>query len=292
MRSSKDPEHFDDEDDGSLSLASSCSNSSTSSNREFCGDTVSETNVSSTKNSKSSQQESKWFDEQMDTSHSSYIVLLLLVATAIILSSIVYVVAAKQPQDQFQTKFGDASEEITQVVKVRSKGLSSNLEHLSVSFTDVAVTGNAHFPFFTMGNMEKSAGKLLDENPSIILAYAPLVSAEHRKNWETYSVVQQGMVTTDVIPESEYLTVPPRPNVSESIYRFVGDYRVSEKETAMGPFSPTWQVFPVPSGANIGVVNLNLLSDETFSRAGHSGNTVSRYVRSGKTTGSFWHPCK
>jgi len=192
-------------------------------------------------------------------------------------------------------QFNDASHEILQVAEERSQSFTNALHRISLSITDKATdttkgqksgqdtTYTAPWPFYTMNNLGVFAQDLLTEDPDILVAYAPLVSQEHRARWEAYSVYHQDMVTTDEIPLDEHLPIPPRPNISQSIYRFAGgkeDRKVDELETAMGPFAPAWQVFPVPSGADVGVVNLNLLSDTTFIRLAEASTMLQSSVTS------------
>jgi hypothetical protein len=137
---------------------------------------------------------------------------------------------------------------------------------LGVTITDAAANTGAEWPFFTMSNLGVFTQDLIEDDPATLLVYSPLVSQEHRLEWESYSVQHQALVTTDVAPDEFLLPAPPRPNISDSIFRYVKETPIDEPESSPGPFSPAWQVTPVPSGANISVVNLNLLSNRIFDR--------------------------
>ncbi|CAB9523362.1 Receptor-type guanylate cyclase gcy [Seminavis robusta] len=254
-----------EDDDDSISSGSS---SSTSISKQFVEDSTSETGVSSSKRSMSTGETTgvNWFDDNMNASRSSSMVLGLVLLSAIILGTVLFVVASKQDDDKFHNKFHDASDEIFQVVHERSDSFANSLHRLSLTITDGAANAEAEWPFYTMKNLGVFAQDLLEDDPATLLNYAPLVSQENRLNWEEYSVQNQALVTGESVPEDPHLPVPPRPNISESIFRYVKDTPVDELQFSMGPFSPVWQVAPVPTGYNISVVNLNLLSHRAFVR--------------------------
>lgn len=256
----------DDRDDASLS-----SNSSSSSSKSFVEDSTSNatTALSNSKRS-NSMATTNWFDDNLGTARSSSLVIFLIVAFAVIVGSLMYTVGKNQEESKFQNKFDDVSGEMIQVIEERTQSFTTSIHRVGLGITAIAVASNkggqTDWPFHTTEDLGLFAQDILDRDPRILLTYAPLVSQEHRLGWEIYSVANQGLVTTDFIPEDPHVPIPPRRNISSSIYRQTRKHQVPERPNAMGPFSPAWQVIPFPFGENTSVVNLNLLSKNIFAR--------------------------
>jgi len=153
------------------------------------------------------------------------------------------------------------------------------MQQLSASVTASALLTGEVFPYVTQPFFEITSGYVDGLGGIKSAAFAPLVKAEEREEWEDYSVLHQGWIAQSKVlkivhpghrdpmhgtnqdheDERVLQTVrPPQIRVTDQIYRWENGKKVTEISQDGQIFAPLWQVSP----ASVSAVNVNLFSDK------------------------------
>ena len=171
------------------------------------------------------------------------------------------------------------------------------MQQLSATITSSAIQSGGSFPNYTDPFFEISAGYVDGMGGIMSTAFAPLVPAASRSEWEEYSVQNQGWLQTS--EELKILHPDHRhpvnntmqdhehdrrglqqqyPPIADRIFGWNDGIRVVEGETAEGQvLAPIWQVSPPSSDA----VNTNLLSDSQLSTMFSVTSSTNQTIQSG-----------
>ena len=155
------------------------------------------------------------------------------------------------------------------------------MQQLSASVTAAASMTGQSFPNLTQPYFEITGGYADGLGGIMSAAFAPLVKAEEREQWEEYSVLNQGWIAESKVLKQDHpghrdpllgtnqdhehvrrlqsATVPPT-GISNQIYRWENGTKVPELSYDGQIFAPIWQVSPPSPTA----VNANLFSDKRF----------------------------
>lgn len=170
------------------------------------------------------------------------------------------------PSFQFQT----AATDIVDVTMERVRRFSSTIHSASLKMTSAAAGSGIQWPFYTFDNLEVATQHFLDYSPSVQLIYAPLVSDSNRAEWEAYSVQHQNRVIQPTYP----YTIP------EFVHsRYNGTIELIPDENDTGPYSPIWQLLPLPDDIDtISYVNFNVLGEPDLAMPMHVARASKRSV--------------
>jgi hypothetical protein len=146
----------------------------------------------------------------------------------------------------------------------------------SASITIAARLKGSIFPNHTEPDFEITGGFVDGMGGVMSAAFAPLVEAEAREQWEEYAVDNQGWIERSkylkavhpvhrdalhgTIQDHEHdrsLQDEAVQSISETIYRWEDGKKVPETSEPEKIFAPLWHVSP----ADYSAVNVNLLSD-------------------------------
>lgn len=153
------------------------------------------------------------------------------------------------------------------------------MQQLSASVTATAVMTGAVFPNLTQPYFEITGGYTDGLGGIMMAAFAPLVKAEKRAEWEEYSTRNQDwMATGETLRKihpghrdpmhgthqdhehDRRLQEEVRANISGSIFHWESGEKVPEDNLSEDDYAPLWQVSP-PDASSI---NANLFSENGF----------------------------
>jgi hypothetical protein len=170
---------------------------------------------------------------------------------------------------------------------------------LANTLTSFAVVKNVTFPYFTLDHFEVIGGYVDGMGGIMGAAFAPLVRAEERKQWEEYSVNNQGWVQVSkhlkevdqfhqdalhgTIQDHEHdrrlRAELEESTISPVLYRWDNGTKVELAESVGHVHAPVWQVSPPYAGT----VNVDLLQDPFISRLYNQMRSMDRSVLSSPT---------
>ena len=150
------------------------------------------------------------------------------------------------------------------------------MEQLSAQVTIAHGYLNTTFPFHTEPQFEMTGGFVDGMGGIMSAAFAPLVTADERDEWESYSVANQAWIENSAylervhpshrdalhgtIQDHEHdrkLQNEPQKQVYPEIFSYNNGLKVPLMYETGKLYAPLWQVSP----ADAGVVNADLLSD-------------------------------
>jgi hypothetical protein len=169
---------------------------------------------------------------------------------------------------------------------------SHTQSHQSATITIASHLKGTTFPFHTEPEFEIAGGFVDGMGGIMAAAFAPLIKAEERDQWEEYADANQNWVENSEYLEQVYalhhdplhgtiqdhehdrrLQGNETESISKEIFRWENGEKVVESSQPGQILAPLWQVSP----ANYSAVNVNLLSDpriadlyETMIKADHA----------------------
>jgi hypothetical protein len=219
--------------------------------------------------------------------------LTLLVASAIA-SSLVYLFISGEERDEFEKTFIDYSIKLTETFQTIADQRLGAIAAFSTTITTLALATNSTWPFVTVPKYEalaRQSGQLANVEA---FAFAPIVKAEDREQWEKVYVPQEihtwraESAAIDALfnPKPEVVSTPGynlplgadgQPEYYEGMPDFSNGYSAQIFETKYspegtkffilkgeGPFMPWWQNAPFAYGTGEGITNVDLDTDPTF----------------------------
>lgn len=131
------------------------------------------------------------------------------------------------------------------------------LQNAAATATSFALATQQTWPRLVIPHFAERSSGLRDLARTPLVVFSPLVKDE-RISWETFSTENQGW--TEEGYAFQGMTVPYAP-IRQKIHEDLADATALEP-TAPAPFSPVWQMSPVPE--NLTVINFDLLSNDRF----------------------------
>jgi hypothetical protein len=170
------------------------------------------------------------------------------------------------------SQFTDFSIEIIDAANTNAENFLGKLLTVSNTITAFALATNVSWPNITVQNWDilttDSIEKLV--GPELFL-FAPVVPNKKRKSWEEYAVEHQGWIKEDLYLRGLQNIKPG--DIPDEIYSYFGD------DESNSNFSiPIWQVGPVPTNADI--IMLDLYTHPSFRRIVDDVNTVGHILLS------------
>jgi hypothetical protein len=132
-----------------------------------------------------------------------------------------------------------------------------------VAATSLSLHKNETWPNVSVPHVAERFVKPLELSKAVLIALSPVVAADERSAWEEYASSTQewaneGLVTQD--KERRLNLIPP------SIHSGTSGGLIPLNAT--GPFSPLWQISPMPSDKSI--VNYNLFEKDFVKKLAHN----------------------
>jgi len=175
-------------------------------------------------------------------------IVLLLVLCALVagVAATVYQLVANNETRAFEAAFRDDSAKILGGLAGSLDLTLSAVDNFVVSLSSYANASNETWPFVTLPHYAVQMAKLRSICKALYMAYAPLVTAANRAEWERYAKkegeawVLEGMDIQGRDPNYHGIFMDEY-SLSSTIYDNDGDTPAD----ANGPFFPTWQAYPV-----------------------------------------------
>jgi hypothetical protein len=172
-------------------------------------------------------------------------VLLVMILSALAVALSVYFYTSGSEQDEFETQFISDSVKVLESVGLTLDTTFGAADAFVLKLVAYARYSNSSWPYVTLPNHAVQAAKLLSLSKAFYVSQSYLVSEEQRALWEPYSVandawvyeaieVEKKAARFDGLLEGPILTSP-------DLYDFSGEIRPQ----GVGPYLPTWQIFPV-----------------------------------------------
>jgi hypothetical protein len=170
------------------------------------------------------------------------------------------------------SQFQDFSTEIISAANAQAENYLGKLLTVSNTVTAFAVATKASWPNVTIQNWDILTTASIENlvGPELFL-FAPIVPNEERRSWEEYAVAHQDWIREDLFLRG--LEDVDAGSIPDEIYSYVSD------DDSNYNFSmPIWQVGPVPTNANI--LMLNLYTHPSFRRIVDDANAVGHILLS------------
>jgi class 3 adenylate cyclase len=299
------------------------------------GSDASNSNISSSEDSEENDMTSDVVDDEKyvekiahrETRYVTYLrlgLLLTLFVAASIVCTTVYLFVSGGENDEFEKAFDAYSTKLTETFQSIADRRLGAIASFSTTITSFALATNSSWPFVTVPNFEaqvRHIGKLANvEN----IAFAPIVSAEDRQEWENVYVPQEIFKwRAESLATNMLFDLPPnvssaeftvagkdnyegQPDFSKGYSKQIVESRYSPDGLKFyivngeGPFMPWWQTAPYQYGTNVGLINLDLDIDPTFDnnliailskgKAGLGKVATSGYGNTDNPASGFYYP--
>jgi class 3 adenylate cyclase len=156
-------------------------------------------------------------------------------------------------------QFFNFSQEIVGQSENRAESMFSAVHSLSISLTSYALTNALDFPFVTLPHFELRVAESRALSGVEMIAFAPLVPKDRRKQWEGYAVRSQAWIQEGLNFRGLGDVSPGE--ICERIYPFSDDVENFDDQEY---FAPLWQMGAAPSNAT--PVMVDLFSHPSFKR--------------------------
>jgi hypothetical protein len=132
--------------------------------------------------------------ETKDVSRLKLLVILILAVSASTIAACVYRYISRSENSQFESKFVYDASKIFQSVGSSLDRTLAALDSLAVTMVSYARDENNTWPFVTLPDFGVKMSKLLPLTDAFVITVISIVHPEKRKEWEEYSLLQQGWV--------------------------------------------------------------------------------------------------
>ena len=223
-------------------------------------------------------------------------VFFVLVSTATVVCILAYKFTSNNEENDFVTAFTEQANRVVDGFQINAKRRVAAIEAFATSITSHAIFSNSTWPEVTLPDFERR-GRATSEIAEVMsMILVPLVTDDTRKDWEAYSVANQGWLEEGIIASASlakereeerdeiatsqtndqarllqehdfeeeqfidgsdsYRILQRVRSIPEEIYRLDG--LKAAPENGPGPYLPQWQISPAVPVASL--VNFNLLS--------------------------------
>lgn len=204
----------DDDDDSSIlsdgSSANYARNDSSDNSSKFSSDGGS-TNLSGTKSSSngssSGQDEGGNLKKQLARKESDHInrsrviVFLILILAAAGVSVLVYIISKNSDEDEFETQFEGASQQLLEAFDAIRTDRISAMSALAVASIAHGVDHIRTWPFVTLSSFQQRSFTARANSGILQISINPIVDDSDRREWEKF-IVNETMIDTEWIPNA------------------------------------------------------------------------------------------
>eukprot|EP00934_Nitzschia_sp_Nitz4_P009170 Nitzschia sp. Nitz4//scaffold37_size175936//139425//149009//NITZ4_002062-RA/size175936-snap-gene-0.260-mRNA-1//-1//CDS//3329549836//9160//frame0 len=240
-------------DDGSHSASNSNSNSLSKSRQES---SLSDSNALGS-NAQSVEAEIIAKRAGKTVLYLKVVVLLILVLAGVIVALAIFFATTNGEEDAFVQVFDADATKVFETFKYNMERKLGAIDKLSVDYTSLAQDAGLSYPTFTMPDFEYRAAGLGALANAPVVVYMPIVQAEDRDEWESYSVENTGWINDGLEFEAEQLMDERRLDEGDyNISSFIFTAHTGEilRQDTPGPYAPVWTHHPlIPSLANLDV---------------------------------------
>ncbi|CAB9506880.1 Receptor-type guanylate cyclase gcy [Seminavis robusta] len=169
------------------------------------------------------------------------VVFFLLASVALAVCLLVYFSTKSSLQDDFETDFHKLADKLVRGFETSVHQQFAIIGNLATDITAYAKNQNKSFPFVTLPDYNVRAGELAEIAGLATLVLFPMVEETDRKDYEAYTVANQGWkadaCTAELGLSPEELG--PMPPIASRIMNLTRQPTVDE-----APFFPIWQIHP------------------------------------------------
>jgi hypothetical protein len=171
-------------------------------------------------------------------------VLLVMTLSAVAVALSVYFYTSGSEQDEFETQFTSDSIKVLESVGLTLDTTFGAADAFVLKLVAYARYSNSSWPYVTLPAHAVQAAKLLSLSKAFYVSQSHLVSEEQRALWEPYSVANNAWVYEAIEVEKKAARfdglldgpILTSPNLYDSS---------GIRPQGLGPYLPTWQIFPV-----------------------------------------------
>eukprot|EP00934_Nitzschia_sp_Nitz4_P002003 Nitzschia sp. Nitz4//scaffold23_size168460//26387//30285//NITZ4_002207-RA/size168460-snap-gene-0.151-mRNA-1//-1//CDS//3329543599//2003//frame0 len=193
--------------------------------------------------------------------YSKLLVYVVLLLAALGVCSFAFVFLRKDQTDSFEAQFNGFAIEILDSAETNAEKFLGNLQGVSNTITSYTWDTEKSWPNATLPNfdirMTNSFETLVGAEMHI---FAPIVYGANRSGFESYAWDNQGWIVDDLALRGLSGVRPGR--IPRKIYSYYDDYEEEIQEKDF--YVPIWQVSPVPTSADI--IMLDLYSHPSLNR--------------------------
>jgi hypothetical protein len=121
-----------------------------------------------------------------------YVVAVVLLLAASVVSLSVFYYTRSEEIDTFEKHFVDQGTKVVDTFSLNAERRLEALQAFSQQITSYALHSNSTWPFVTLPDFERHAAYTLQLAEVVALLTFPIITAETRADWQTYSVANQG----------------------------------------------------------------------------------------------------
>ncbi|CAJ1936439.1 unnamed protein product [Cylindrotheca closterium] len=211
---------------------------------------------------------------------SMIVVLLMIGATTGVVLGFTNKFLIDEETAEFENGFRQHVSAVAEGTNFHAKSMIGYMESMAETITSYSAASGAQWPLVTVPNFVRRGQRTMDEARLDMVAFSPIVDAKHLGNWSGF--VASKSVGSLYEDESKEGNGFPNPDIFE-----FGSDDISSGAISFVPF---WMSSPMPY--NVSVVNLNLLSKETYNKAFQSmkvseQTVLSELYTSSKNEGMF-----
>ncbi|CAJ1936433.1 unnamed protein product [Cylindrotheca closterium] len=186
---------------------------------------------------------------------SMIVVLLMIGATTGVVLGFTNKFLIDEETTEFENGFRQHVSAIAEGTNFHAKSMIGYMESMAETITSYSAASSAQWPLVTVPDFVRRGQRTIDEARLDMVAFSPIVDAKHLGNWSGFVASK----SVGSLYEDESKEANDFPNTD--IYNF-GNDDIFAGATSYVPF---WMSSPMPY--NVSVVNLNLLSKETYNKA-------------------------
>ena len=196
----------------------------------------------------------------------------LLIGVAITLSILVYRYVADEQNDRYDEAFDEQAVKLLEVLETRLDERVRAIEFFALSvMSNLISQENTNWTELYVPHMEIRGNRTNDLADAFSLTLIPIIQADQRSAWESFSVENQGWRDEGLAFQQKWIDESWQEPVNWKnqhgyIHESITEYKdgMVVKDEGNGPFLPSWQT--APALADPDMVNLNLLKHPAYEK--------------------------
>lgn len=193
----------------------------------------------------------------------------VLLVTTIVVAVLVFSFVSNMERVEFETSFEDDTIKIYESLRTSMDTKLEAVDSLAMLMVSSARERNETWPYTVLPDFASKAAKMRILSNAIALQQYQYVTEENRVDWERFAKSNEGWVqdAIDVVrtdttfrgPNKETIEDYPNPNDYDERIRYGGPV-----ENNTGPYTPSWQTYPMLQSPNITAYNFNAIQHKTL----------------------------
>ena len=184
----------------------------------------------------------------------------VLLFTTIAVAVVVYTFSYRIERDEFHTYFTIDSEKVYDSLRIAIDTKLEALDSLATIFVSSAREKNEIWPYTVLHDYGIKAAKMRMLSGAIALQQYQIVQEDQRSEWEAFAKAKEAWVNETIQVQREDTTL----RIQEDIPDYVGNFSTSIRSgqfptNSTGPYTPTWQTYPVVPTGNSAFYNWNAI---------------------------------